>query len=153
MASIAIAVLWAAAFAPTPRMHGSIMRRAHLITMEGSAGRGFDQTAAKKSAEERGRVALEAMRAKNAASSFTPPPPPPPLPPMIAETSPDATVEGTPSPMLGLAGFLITVGVVAFVVGGPLWEKTDMSPEDAMKAADNSPAFGFVPKPAQAPPS
>lgn len=152
MASIAIAVLWAAAFAPTPRMHGSIMRRAHLITMEGSAGRGFDQTAAKKSAEERGRVALEAMRAKNAASSFTPPPPPP-LPPMIVETSPDATVEGAPSPMLGLAGFFITVGVVAFVVGGPLWEKTDMSPEDAMKAADNSPAFGFVPKPAQAPPN
>ena len=120
--------------------------------MEGSAGRGFDQTAAKKSAEERGRVALEAMRAKNAASSFTPPPPPP-LPPMIVETSPGATVEGAPSPMLGLAGFFITVGVVAFVVGGPLWEKTDMSPEDAMKAADNSPAFGFVPKPAQAPPN
>jgi hypothetical protein len=40
-------------------MHGSIMRRAHLITMEGSAGRGFDQVLATqrlKAAAQQGRI-------------------------------------------------------------------------------------------------
>lgn len=113
---------------------------------EDTVGRGFDQSASKAAAEKRGRAALEAMRAENAALN-----PPPPPPPMVVDDPADAASDGAPSPVLGLAGFLITVGVVALFVGGPVWESTNMSPEDSMKAADNSPAFGFVPKPAQAP--
>ena len=50
---------------------------------------------------------------------------------------------------LGLAGFLIVGGVLSLVVGGSLWEPS----EDSTSAADESPAFGFAPKPlAEAPP-
>lgn len=44
---------------------------------------------------------------------------------------------------LGLAGFLILGGVLSFFVGGSLWEPSG----DSTTAADESPAFGFAPKP------
>lgn len=112
--------------------------------MDETAGRGFaNQEMSKAQAEERGRVALEAMRQANA-------PAPPPTP--VEDTGAPVAAEGDPSPVLGLAGFFIVVGVTALFVGGPLWESTGMSPEDSMVQADSTPAFGFVPK-AAAPPA
>lgn len=47
--------------------------------------------------------------------------------------------------ILGLAGFLITGGVISLIVGGSIWEPTDKAP------AEDTPAFGFVPKAASRP--
>jgi len=131
-------------FTPSPSLRPvSRLRGLLLATMaegENTAGQGFGnfQADQQQAAEGRGRAALEKMRAENAIAN--------PPPPVVENETLAELPEGSPSPVLGLAGFLILVGVGALFVGGPLWESTGMSPEDSMTTADAAPAFGFVPK-------
>ena len=131
---------------PSARLQSSsppVHHRARAITLasddKGTAGKGFDLDArveaSKAAAEVRGRVALEEMRAANSAAN-----------PAYTDAKDDAPpIELPENAALGLAGFFIVAGIGALVVGGPVWESTNVSPEESMKAADNSPAFGFVP--------
>ena len=115
-----------------------------------TSGQGFDTkaAAARAEAEARGRQTLDRLRAENAQGNA----PSPVSPTPIVEEDEDDGAVAAPSPILGLAGFLIFVGIAALFVGGPLWESTGMSPEDSMVQADSSPAFGFVPKSPDSPP-
>lgn len=107
---------------------------------DSTAGRGFSVNAA---AEERGRAALEKLRAEAEGSS---------MPKGFAAESPPAAIDPQEFEQfksnitLGLAGFLIVAGVISLIVGGSIWEPSD----EGAPAAESEPAFGFVP---QTPPS
>jgi hypothetical protein len=107
-----------------------------LVTLqadEDTSGKGFAKSPTSQDlAEARGRVALDALRAKNGQVA--------PEAEAIPELS--GEIEGG-SPVLGLAGFLIFIGIVSVFVGGPLWE--DAKEGDSAATASNEPAFGFIP--------
>ena len=107
---------------------------------DGDSGKGFAPQVARENAdaEARGRKALEKLRAEAAAANA---PPPAEVPPEEVEVPEEFKSDLT----LGLAGFLILVGVVSLVVGGPLWESKQFDQDSA--PAEAGPAFGFVPTP------
>ena len=111
-----------------------------------TVGKGFGQSSTDKEAEDRGRALLDAMRQSNGATPATPAQKSIEVP----EQSADATAE---SPILGVAGFLIFVGILSLFVGGPLWQPKGFDADGSQPAdtpsgtAPVEAPFGFAPKP------
>ena len=117
------------------------------MSEEDTSGKGFgapDYAAV----EARGRAELERLKAASAERGYdntlqglqdpSQPGTPQPTPKELAEFQSQLT--------LGLAGFLIVGGVISLFIGGSLWEPKGFN-EDGTPPADETPAFGFVPKP------
>ena len=126
------------------------MRLAPLaITMDGKGGggKGFGKVDLNAAAEERGRKLLDELRAASNNDIGSD------IDGLDKEESlVPSTGEGEPSPVLGLAGFLILAGVISLFVGGPLWSGNGFNDDGSQPdntpsgLAPDSPAFGFVPK-------
>ena len=123
-----------------------------MVSLSGdkdTAGTGFGSPRKYVEEEERGRKALEALRAASAEQGY------------------DSSLQGLQSKdgdepievpeefkskvILGFAGFLIAGGVAALFAGGSLWEPKGFN-EDGTPPPEETPAFGFVPSAPQAPP-
>lgn len=121
--------------------------RASLVAQEDDgASRGFgrsDEAGRKAALEERGRQALESMRAASSDRGYDP----------TLQGLQDSAGEEMPAEVpaefkstvtLGAAGFLIAVGIISLVFGGSPFST---EPDEVAPPADATPAFGFVPKP------
>jgi len=129
--------------------NAQVLRTRPLLAQEGGddrAGVGFGKYEAE---EARGREALEKMRAAQADRGYD----------NSLQGLRDRAEEPEPTPQelekfksnltLGFAGFLIVGGIISLFVGGSLWEPKEGA---SAPAEDSSPAFGFVPTPANQPP-
>ena len=108
-------------------------------------GIGFGTPRSYEAEEERGRKALEALRAASAETGYD-------TSLQGLQTTDDGEEVEVPQEFkstvtLGFAGFLILVGVVSLVFGGPVWESnTDSSTAKDAAVEQQSTAFGFVPR-------
>eukprot|EP00325_Prymnesiales_sp_UTEX-LB-985_P035082 CAMPEP_0174716500 /NCGR_PEP_ID=MMETSP1094-20130205/24289_1 /TAXON_ID=156173 /ORGANISM="Chrysochromulina brevifilum, Strain UTEX LB 985" /LENGTH=176 /DNA_ID=CAMNT_0015916269 /DNA_START=79 /DNA_END=609 /DNA_ORIENTATION=- len=121
------------------------LRMATTDGKEKSGGGGFGdvRTNQQVATEERGRKALEELRAatmeRGYDSSLQG------LKDRAEDEEIEVPQEFKSTVTLGLAGFLILGGVVALLVGGPLWEAKSGVSEISQGEAGS--AFGFVPNP------
>ena len=118
------------------------VRQANILMAadEDTSGMGFGNSNAE--AEERGRKALEALRAASNEKGYDDT-----LQGLSAQ--PEEELVEVPQEFksqvtLGFAGFLIVGGILSFVVGGSIWEPKGFN-EDGSPPAESTPAFGFVP--------
>ena len=130
---------------PPHRAHG-VAHRMPRIRMD--AGKGFDK-GVNAAAEERGRIALEAIR--NAAAQEG-------VDTSLQTRSGSNDNETVEVPqefkdklVYGFAGFLIFGGVISLVAGGSFWEPKGFNEdgsapsEQVASASQSQPAFGFDP--------
>ena len=97
-------------------------------------------------AEERGRAALEAMRAASADKGYDSSLQGLQDRPAEEPIDPKEFAEFKSKLTLGFAGFLIVGGILSLFVGGSLWEPKGFQ-DDGTPPPEDVPAFGFVPKP------
>ena len=112
-----------------------------------TTGVGFGQQ--NQMAEERGRKALEALRAAQGEKGYDDSLQG--LKPRPGDEPVEVPQEFKSTVTLGFAGFLIIGGIVSLFVGGSLWEPKGFDesgappPDEVASSTQQQPAFGFVP--------
>ena len=124
-----------------PVIRGRVSMMSMANGDETTSGVGFGAKSSYDDAEERGRKALEALKAASADKGYDSS-----LQGLQGseETEVEVPQEFKSTVTLGLAGFLIVAGGISLIVGGNLWEPKGFN-EDGAPPPESAPAFGFVP--------